>query len=86
MVWHGLKNCSGTESFSRVDSIGWEQVDLTEGIKSTLNLVRHEVQNKADVVCEFAVLPPVGCVLSQIEPSLHEQAMNAGVSPFRNTQ
>lgn len=65
------------KDFSRVDSGEWEKVDVTDGIKSTLSLVRHELRDRIDVVCEFADLPDIECMLSQLNQVFMNLLVNA---------
>lgn len=65
------------KDFSHVDTAEWGLFDVTQGIKSTLNLVRHEIQNKAEVICEFVELPAVECVLSQLNQVFMNILLNA---------
>jgi len=66
------------KNFSRVDSTqDWQEVDLHEGINSTLNVVSNEIKYKADVVKVFGVLPPVACLPSEINQVLMNLFVNA---------
>lgn len=46
------------KDFSRVDHSDWAEADLNVGLESTLNVVRHEVKYKAEVVRKLQPLPP----------------------------
>jgi signal transduction histidine kinase len=65
------------KDFSRVDSGEWETVDVTRGLQSTLSLVRHEMRDRIDVVCELAELPEVECMLSQLNQVFMNLLVNA---------
>lgn len=65
------------KDFSRVDSGEWETVDVTRGLQSTLSLVRHELRDRIDVVCELAELPEIECMLSQLNQVFMNLLVNA---------
>ncbi|MDE2428117.1 MAG: ATPase [Burkholderiales bacterium] len=65
------------KDFSRVDQSEWDLLDITDGINSTLSLVRHELQSRADIVCELSALPPIECVLSQLNQVFMNLLINA---------
>jgi len=66
------------KDFSHVDTNPeWQLVDLTQGIDSTLNVVNNEVKYKADVIKEYADLPPVQCLPSQINQVVMNLVVNA---------
>jgi signal transduction histidine kinase len=66
------------KDFSHVDTNpDWQSVDLTQGIDSTLNVVNNEIKYKADVVKEYADLPPVQCLPSQINQVVMNLVVNA---------
>ncbi|MGQ0612311.1 MAG: ATP-binding protein [Planctomycetaceae bacterium] len=52
--------------------------DLTEGLKSTLNIVWNELKYKAELRTEFGELPPVRCVEGQINQVFMNLLVNAG--------
>ncbi|MBT9553158.1 MAG: PAS domain S-box protein [Hydrogenophaga sp.] len=65
------------KDFSRVDHSDWAEADLNAGLESTLNVVRHEVKYKADVVKQLAPLPPVTCLLAQLNQVFMNLIVNA---------
>jgi two-component system NtrC family sensor kinase len=65
------------KDFSRVDNSGWEQVDLNQGLSSTLSLVRHQIPSQVEIVCELGALPEVDCVLSQLNQVFMNILVNA---------
>lgn len=65
------------KDFSRVDHSDWAQADLNAGLESTLNVVRHEVKYKADVVKKLAPLPPVTCLAAQLNQVFMNLIVNA---------
>lgn len=65
------------KDFSRVDQANWQEADLNVGIESTLNVVRHEVKYKAEVIKELASLPPVICLAAQLNQVFMNLIVNA---------
>ncbi|MBI5138001.1 MAG: PAS domain S-box protein [Nitrospirae bacterium] len=63
--------------FSHVNNDEWELADLHRGIESTLNIVRNEIKYKAEVVREYADLPMVECVPSQLSQVFMNLLVNA---------
>lgn len=69
------------KDFSHIDSrLDWQLCNLYQGIESTLNVVNNEVKYKADVVKEFADLPLVQCIPSQINQVILNLLVNAAHS------
>jgi len=66
------------KDFSRVDSAQeWQWADLHQGIDSTLNIVASEVKFKADVVKDYATLPQIECLPSQLNQVVMNLVVNA---------
>lgn len=65
------------KDFSHIDESAWQQADLNAGIESTLNVVWHELKNKAEVVRELGQLPPVPCSAAQINQVVMNLLVNA---------
>jgi len=65
------------KDFSRIDQAEWTDADLNAGIESTLNVVWNELKYKADVVREYTALPPVPCILAQINQVVMNLLVNA---------
>ncbi|KUM52548.1 sensor histidine kinase [Rheinheimera sp. EpRS3] len=70
-IIHDLKD------FSHIEEAEFVEADLHQGIQSTLNLVANELKYKAEVVKDFAVLPPVYCIPSQLNQVLLNLLINA---------
>ncbi|WP_095162770.1 DAHL domain-containing protein [Pseudomonas sp. Irchel 3F5] len=76
------------KDFSRVDSNqDWQWANLQQGIESTLNIVASELKYKADVIKDFAPLPEVECLPSQINQVIMNLVVNAAqaMGPQRGT-
>lgn len=65
------------KDFSRVDQADWQEADLNAGLESTLNVVRHEVKYKAEVVKRLGPLPPVLCLAAQLNQVFMNLIVNA---------
>ena len=66
------------KDFSHVDSREeWEIVDLHTGLDSTLNIVANEIKYKAEVVRDYAALPPVECLPNELNQVFMNLLMNA---------
>ncbi len=65
------------KSFSRVGEQDWKEADLHQGIDSTLNIVWNELKYKATVVKEYGDLPPVFCLISQLNQVFMNLLVNA---------
>jgi len=66
------------KDFSHVDEAEWQVSDLEKGIDSTLNIVRNELKYKANITKDYAQIPPVECVPSQINQVIMNLLVNAG--------
>ncbi len=65
--------------FSRIDSNdAWHWADLQQGLDTTLNIVRHELKYKADIVKEYGNLPEVECLSSRLNQVFLNLLVNAG--------
>ncbi|MDD5028227.1 MAG: ATP-binding protein [Rhodoferax sp.] len=66
------------KDFSHVDSNpDWQLVSLNQGIDSTLNVINNEIKYKADLVKQYADLPEVQCMPSQINQVVMNLVVNA---------
>ncbi|GAB2883398.1 hypothetical protein GCM10027046_09910 [Uliginosibacterium flavum] len=63
--------------FSRTGNQDWAQANLHKGLDSTLNIVANELKYKCTVRKEYAELPEVYCVISQINQVFMNLLVNA---------
>ena len=66
------------KSFSRVGEQEWQEADLHQGLDSTLNIVWNELKYKCQVVKEYGDIPPVHCLISQLNQVFMNLLVNAG--------
>ncbi|EWH02250.1 ATP-binding protein [Halomonas sp. BC04] len=55
------------KDFSHIEEDDFVFVDLHQGLDTTLNLANNELKYKAEVIKEYAILPPIECLPSQIK-------------------
>lgn len=65
------------KDFSHVDNLEMQWADLEQGLDSTLNIVRTELDAKAEIVKEYAGLPMVECISAQLNQVFMNLLMNA---------
>ena len=65
------------KDFSHVDESNWQLANLEQGMDSTLNVVANEIKYKAKVVKEYAGIPDVECMPSQINQVFMNMLVNA---------
>jgi signal transduction histidine kinase len=66
------------KSFSHVGEQEWQEANLHQGIDSTLNIVWNELKYKCTVKKNYADLPPVYCLISQLNQVFMNVLVNAG--------
>ncbi|WP_265949739.1 PAS domain S-box protein [Dechloromonas sp. A34] len=66
------------KSFSRVGEQEWQEADLHQGLDSTLNIVWNELKYKCTVAKEYGEIPPVYCLISQLNQVFMNLLVNAG--------
>lgn len=66
------------KSFSRVGEQEWQEADLHQGLDSTLNIVWNELKYKCKVIKEYGDIPPVYCLISQLNQVFMNLLVNAG--------
>jgi PAS domain S-box-containing protein len=55
----------------------WNREDIHRGLDSTLNVIWNELKYKCEVVKEYGVLPPVECLLAQLNQVFMNLLVNA---------
>lgn len=65
------------KDFSRVDSGEWQCANLENGLESTLNIVWNEIKYKAEIVKDYAGLPEIECIASQLNQVFMNLLINA---------
>lgn len=65
------------KDFSRSSEEQWDWADLHAGLESTLNIVWNELKYKAEIIREYGDLPPVWCVISQLNQVFMNLLVNA---------
>ncbi len=65
------------KDFSRPGETNWEWGDLHSGLDSTLNIVWNELKYKCTVTKDYGTLPPVRCLLSQLNQVFMNLLVNA---------
>lgn len=71
------KIVNNLKDFSRMDTAEWHPANLESGLESTLNIVWNEIKYKAEVTREFAGLPEVVCIASQLNQVFLNLMINA---------
>ena len=67
------------KDFSHVDARDeWHWATLQQGLDSTLNIVWNELKYKCEVVKEYAVIPDIECLPSQLNQVFMNMLVNAG--------
>lgn len=69
-------------NFARLDEAEYQEVDIHEGLKSTLMLINHEIKNRIEIITEFGELPPVKCYPNQ----LNQVFMNILVNAYQSIE
>ena len=66
----GLERVQGIvrdlRDFSRVGERQWQLADLRRGLDSTLNILRNQLKHKVEVVRDYAEIPLIWCIPSQL--------------------
>jgi hemerythrin-like metal-binding protein len=65
------------KDFSHVDQADWQDADLNAGLESTLNVIAHELKDRATVVKHFSPLPLLHCLPSQLNQVFMNLLLNA---------
>jgi two-component system, NtrC family, sensor kinase len=62
---------------SRVADEDWREVDLNDGLRSTLGMVHKEIEQKAKILTEWGDLPRVRCLAAQLNQVFLNLLLNA---------
>jgi two-component system, NtrC family, sensor kinase len=65
------------KNFARLDEAELQEANLHDGLESTLSLVHHEIENRATVIREYGVIPPVFCYPRQLNQVFMNLFVNA---------
>jgi PAS domain S-box-containing protein len=65
------------KAFSHTGDTEWQWSDLQAGLESTLGVVWNQLKYKAEVTRDWATLPPVYCLISQINQVVLNLLVNA---------
>lgn len=68
------------KDFSRVGETNWQEADIHQGLDSTLNIAINEIKYKCTVTKLYGDLPPVYCLLSQLNQVFMNLLVNAAQS------
>jgi len=66
------------KSFSRVGEREWQEADVHQGLDSTLNIVWNELKYKCKIVKDYGDIPPIHCLISQLNQVFMNLLVNAG--------
>ncbi len=66
------------KTFARVGEQEWQEADLHQGLDSTLNIVWNELKYKCQVIKDYGDIPPVYCLISQLNQVFMNLLVNAG--------
>ncbi|SNY51413.1 Signal transduction histidine kinase [Arsukibacterium tuosuense] len=72
------------KDFSHIEEAEFVEADIHQGIQSTLNLISNELKYKAEVVKEFAELPKLNCIPSQLNQVMLNLLLNAAQAIEQN--
>jgi signal transduction histidine kinase len=68
------------KNFARLDESEFQSVDIHEGVKSTLDLLRHEFKNKVEIIEEYGMLPNIKCFPDLLNQVFMNLLVNAAQS------
>lgn len=72
-----VKIVNDLKDFSHIDQGEWQLADLHLGLETTLNVARHELKYKAEIVREYGELPLIECLPSQLNQVFLNILVNA---------
>jgi len=65
------------KDFSHPEEAEWQFADIEKGIDSTLNIVNNELKYKAEVIKEYANIPEIECMPSELNQVFMNLLVNA---------
>jgi two-component system NtrC family sensor kinase len=65
------------KNFSHVDRADWQRVNVHDAIESSLNVVQHELRQRAGIVKQFGDLPQIECLPFQLNQVFLNLLINA---------
>ncbi|SFN33810.1 hemerythrin-like metal-binding domain protein [Formivibrio citricus] len=68
------------KGFARTGETQWQDVDLHQGLESTINVAWNEIKYKAELDRQYGKLPPVHCIPAQINQVFMNLLVNAAQS------
>ncbi len=77
---------SSLRKFARLDEAELDEVDIHEGLESTLILVQHALKNRVEVVRDYGELPLVKCYPNQLNQVFMNLLINASQAIERKGQ
>ncbi|MBB3167282.1 response regulator [Simiduia aestuariiviva] len=79
-VAHVKQIVSDLKGFAHPEQKAWQEVDLHQLLRSSLNIVSNELKYKCEVVLNLGELVPIQCIGPQISQVLLNLLVNAGQS------
>jgi two-component system NtrC family sensor kinase len=65
------------KNFSHVGETEWQLADIHEGLNSTLSIAHNEIKYKATLLKRYGALPPIKCMISQLNQVFMNLIVNA---------
>jgi signal transduction histidine kinase len=75
-----IKIVKSLRSFARLDEAEFKDVDIHEGIDSTLTLLHHITKDRIEIVREYGNIPKISCRPSQLNQAFMNLLKNAAES------
>jgi PAS domain S-box-containing protein len=72
-----VKIVNSLRKFARLDEAEQDEVDIHEGLESTLTLVHHELKNRIEIHRDFGKLPQINCHPNQVNQVFMNILVNA---------
>jgi PAS domain S-box-containing protein len=72
-----MKIVSSLRSFAGLDQAAVDQVEIHDGLESTITLLQHELDGRITIYKDFAAIPPIRCSPSQLNQAFMNILLNA---------